>query len=138
MEEEKRRVFGYWFLVGFLLMIPFSIYIAVPRLERAYDLSNNKQIAYGKVLDIYSCEKKGGQWHFSEFLDVHSKRGGIRFGAAAICNNKYVEGAVTYQYNVNQRVFKGRETVTMLRLYKVGDTVRITYSSKNPENSKLQ
>lgn len=113
METDKARMLGR--LIG-LIMLPFLFWWGWVYIEnKAKDLHDNAQIVYGTVLERNSCR--------------NNRR----------CS--YADYEIIFQYNVNQKIFKGRGTFrkeASQAKYKVGDTVQIIYSSRNPENSQLK
>ncbi len=111
METDKARMLGR--LIG-LIMLPFLFWWGWVYIEnKAKDLHDNAQIIDGTVLERNSCNRR--------------------------CS--YADYEIIFQYNVNQKIFKGRGTFrkeASQAKYKVGDTVQIIYSSRNPENSQLK
>ncbi len=105
-------------MAGFIL--GFLVWFSLANIEnKAKDLHDNAQVVYGKILEKNSCRYK-------------------RRGCGYDSDNDY---EIVFQYNVNQKVFKGKEIFdgeASQAKYKIGDTVRIFYSSKNPENSQLK
>lgn len=125
METDKARMLGR--LIG-LIMLPFLFWWGWVYIEnKAKDLHDNAQIVYGTVLERNSCND-------------YVYRGSSRRNR----NNRrcsYADYEIIFQYNVNQKIFKGRGTFrkeASQAKYKVGDTVQIIYSSRNPENSQLK
>ena len=106
-------------------MLPFLFWWGWVYIEnKAKDLHDNAQIIDGTVLERNSC---------NDYVYRGRKSNNRR------CS--YADYEIIFQYNVNQKIFKGRGTFrkeASQAKYKVGDTVQIIYSSRNTENSQLK